>query len=303
MKRPRVNRQAVVGTVLEYVWMIFGMFIYSFGWLACIMPANTLGGGAAGLSLLFYHITGLPIGMLTLIVNGVLLLIGGTIVGWNFGMKTIFCIAMLSVTMSVLQPLLAAVTPAGQTLFALDPVSDRILLVILGGIIAGIGIAICFRQGGSTGGTDIVAMIINKYRTVSYGKILIYSDFVIIGSALLVGMGISAVIYGYVMTAVVGYTVDMIMAGNQQSSQVFIVTHDYEKMAQAIVDNVHRGVTLIDSQGWYSKKESKIVMVVCRKRETSMILKFVKTIDPEAFMTVGSVMGVYGKGFQTIGKG
>ena len=169
--------------------------------------------------------------------------------------------------------------------------------------LAGIGIAICFRQGGSTGGTDIVAMIINKYRTVSYGKILIYSDFVIIGSALLVGMGISAVIYGYVMTAVVGYTVDMIMAGNQQSSQVFIVTHDYEKMAQAIVDNVHRGVTLIDSQGWYSKKESKIVMVVCRKRETSMILKFVKTIDPEAFMTVGSVMGVYGKGFQTIGKG
>ena len=164
MKRPRVNRQAVVGTVLEYVWMIFGMFIYSFGWLACIMPANTLGGGAAGLSLLFYHITGLPIGMLTLIVNGVLLLIGGTIVGWNFGMKTIFCIAMLSVTMSVLQPLLAAVTPAGQTLFALDPVSDRILLVILGGIIAGIGIAICFRQGGSTGGTDIIAMIVNKYK-------------------------------------------------------------------------------------------------------------------------------------------
>lgn len=302
MKRPRVNRQAVVETVLEYVWMIFGMFIYSFGWLACIMPANTLGGGAAGLSLLFYHITGLPIGMLTLIVNGVLLLIGGTIVGWNFGMKTIFCIAMLSVTMSVLQPLLAAVTPAGQTLFALDPVSDRILLVILGGIIAGIGIAICFRQGGSTGGTDIAAMIINKYRTISYGKIVIYSDFVIIGSSMLVGFHIDTVIYGYVMTAVFGYTVDMIMAGNQQSSQVFIVTHDYEKMAQAIVDNIHRGVTLIDSQGWYTKKESKIVMVVCRKRETTMILKFVKTIDPEAFMTVGSVMGVYGKGFQAISK-
>ena len=110
------------------------------------------------------------------------------------------------------------------------------------------------------------------------------------------------VIYGYVMTAVFGYTVDMIMAGNQQSSQVFIVTHDYEKMAQAIVDNIHRGVTLIDSQGWYTKKESKIVMVVCRKRETTMILKFVKTIDPEAFMTVGSVMGVYGKGFQAISK-
>ena len=217
MKRPRVNRQAVVGTVLEYVWMIFGMFIYSFGWLACIMPANTLGGGAAGLSLLFYHITGLPIGMLTLIVNGVLLLIGGTIVGWNFGMKTIFCIAMLSVTMSVLQPLLAAVTPAGQTLFALDPVSDRILLVILGGIIAGIGIAICFRQGGSTGGTDIIAMIVNKYKTISYGRIVMTVDSMIILSSLFVGdMGVDSVIYGFVVTAVLGYTVDVIQAGNQQ---------------------------------------------------------------------------------------
>ena len=145
-------------------------------------------------------------------------------------------------------------------------------------------------------------MIINKYRTISYGKILIFSDFIIIGSSLLVGFHIDTVIYGYVMTAVVGYTVDMIMAGNQQSSQVFIVTHDYEKMADAIVQNIHRGVTLLDSQGWYSKERSKIVMVVCRKRETAMILKFVKTIDPNAFMTVGSVMGVYGKGFQAISQ-
>ena len=174
--------------------------------------------------------------------------------------------------------------------------------MILGGILAGMGVAMCFAQGGSTGGTDIAAMIINKYRTISYGKIVIYSDFVIIGSSMLVGFHIDTVIYGYVMTAVFGYTVDMIMAGNQQSSQVFIVTHDYEKMAEAIVENIHRGVTLIDSQVWYTKKQSKIVMVVCRKRETAMILKFVKTIDPDAFMTVGSVMGVYGKGFQALNK-
>ena len=151
----------------------------------------------------------------------------------------------------------------------------------------------CFAQGGSTGGTDIVAMIINRYRTISYGKILIFSDFIIIGSSLLVGFNIDTVIYGYVMTAVVGYTVDMIMAGNQQSSQVLIVTHDYEKMADAIVQNIHRGVTLLDSQGWYTKERSKVVMVVCRKRETATILKFVKTIDPNAFMSVGSVLGVW----------
>ena len=235
----------------------------------------------------------LQIGTMVFILNAILLFIAGFIVGWNFGLKTIFCVAAISLGMNFWQ----SVLPEGNFLGI-----DNLLAVVLGGILAGVGIALCFSQGGSTGGTDIVAMIINKYRTVSYGKILIYSDFIIIGSSLLVGMGISAVIYGYVMTAVVGYTVDMIMAGNQQSSQVFIVTHDYARMAEAIVQNVHRGVTLIDSQGWYSKEKSKIVMVVCRKRETAMILKFVKTIDPDAFMTVGSVMGVYGKGFQSISK-
>lgn len=294
-----LTMETVLKSVKEYFLMTVGMMLYSFGWIGCILPVKGTGGGAAGLSLVVCSAleqigVDIQIGTMVFVLNAILLLVAGFIVGWNFGVKTIICVVVISLGMNFWQDVL----PEGDFLHL-----ERILAVILGGILAGIGIAMCFAQGGSTGGTDIVAMIINKYRTVSYGKILIYSDFVIIASAMLVGMGISAVIYGYVMTDVVGYTVDMIMAGNQQSSQVFIVTHDYEKMAQAIVDNVHRGVTLIDSQGWYSKKESKIVMVVCRKRETSMILKFVKTIDPEAFMTVGSVMGVYGKGFQTIGKG
>ena len=288
----------VIKPLREYFLMFVGMMLYSFGWIGCILPAKGVGGGAAGLSLVLctalenigIH---LQIGTMVFIINALLLFIAGFIVGWNFGVKTVFCVAVISLGMNFWQ----SVLPEGNFLGI-----DNLLAVVLGGILAGAGIALCFSQGGSTGGTDIVAMIINKYRTVSYGKILIYCDFFIIGSSLLVGMGISAVIYGYVLTAVVGYTVDMIMAGNQQSSQVFIVTHDYERMAQAIVENVHRGVTLIDSQGWYSKEKSKIVMVVCRKRETAMILKFVKTIDPDAFMTVGSVMGVYGKGFQAISK-
>lgn len=288
----------VLKPVKEYLLMLAGMLLYSFGWIGCILPAQGVGGGAAGLSMVLCSALqgagiDLQIGTMVFLINAVLLLIAGFIVGWNFGLKTIFCVVIISLGMNFWQDVL----PEGNFL-GIEP----LLSVVLGGILAGTGIAICFSQGGSTGGTDIVAMIINRYRTVSYGKILIYSDFVIIGSSLFVGMGISAVIYGYVMTAVVGYTVDMIMAGNRQSSQVFIVTHDYEKMADAIAQNVHRGVTLIDSQGWYSKQRSKIVMVVCRKRETAMILKFVKTIDPDAFMTVGSVMGVYGKGFQAISR-
>ena len=101
---------------------------------------------------------------------------------------------------------------------------------------------------------------------------------------------------------VFSYTVDMIMAGNQQSSQIFIVTHDYKAMADAMLYQANRGATVIDAQGWYSKEPSKIVMVVCRKRDTSMILKIVKTVDPHAFISVGSVMGVYGKGFDALNK-
>ena len=294
-----ITPNSVWKIVKEYFLMFFGMMMYSFGWIGCVLPANGMGGGAAGLSLVLctalenlgMHV---QIGTMVFFINAVLLLVAGFIVGWNFGVKTIFCVLVISVGMNFWQ----GVLPEGNVLGV-----DNLLSIVMGGILAGTGIALCFTQGGSTGGTDIVAMIINKYRTISYGKILIYSDFVIIASSLLVGKGISAVIYGYVLTAVVGYTVDMIMAGNQQSSQVLIVTHDYEKMADAIAQNIHRGVTLIDSQGWYSKERSKIVMVVCRKRETAMILKFVKTIDPDAFMTVGSVMGVYGKGFQAINKG
>ena len=294
-----ITPNSVWKIVKEYFLMFFGMMMYSFGWIGCVLPANGMGGGAAGLSLVLctalenlgMHV---QIGTMVFFINAVLLLVAGFIVGWNFGVKTIFCVLVISVGMNFWQ----GVLPEGNFLGV-----DNLLSIVMGGILAGAGIALCFTQGGSTGGTDIVAMIINKYRTISYGKILIYSDFVIIASSLLVGKGISAVIYGYVLTAVVGYTVDMIMAGNQQSSQVLIITHDYEKMADAIARNIHRGVTLIDSQGWYSKEQTKMVMVVCRKRETAMILKFVKTIDPDAFMTVGSVMGVYGKGFQAINKG
>lgn len=278
--------------------MALGMMLYSFAWIGCIMPVDGTGGGAAGLSLVLCHALetvgiSIQLGTMSFIINAILLLISGFIVGWNFGIKTIFSVAMIAIGLNFWQTVL----PAGDFLHL-----ERILAVILGGILAGIGIAICFAQGGSTGGTDIVSMIINKYRTVNYSKILIYSDFIIIGSSMLVGYHIDTVIYGYVMTAVAGYTVDIIQAGNQQSNQVMIITHDYAKMADAIINDVHRGVTLIDSQGWYSKEKSKIIMVVCRKRETPTLLKFVRGIDPNAFISVGSVMGVYGKGFQALNK-
>ena len=302
-KQTKLAGNITIGTVLEtikeYVLMTVGMFLYAFGWIGCILPVKGVGGGASGLSIIICTALKntwgiqIDIGTMVFCINAILLLIAGFIIGWKFGIKTIYCIIVLSIAMNFWQSQLG-----GEDILHLE----RFLSIILGGVCAGIGVAICFQQGGSTGGTDIVAMIINKYRTISYGKIVIYSDFVIIGSSMLVGMGIDTVIYGYVMTTVFGYTVDMIMAGNQQSSQIMIITPDYERMAATITESAHRGVTLIDSQGWYTKEPNKMVMVVCRKRETSTILKVVKSVDPNAFITVGSVMGVYGRGFDALNK-
>ena len=292
-----IIKELMLKPVKEYFLMTVGMIMYSFAWIGCILPAKGVGGGAAGLSLVLCHAVeewlgvSIQIGTMVFIINGILLLIAGFIIGWNFGVKTVYCVVVISLGMNFWQ----SVLPEGDFLHL-----ERILSVILGGILAGMGVAMCFAQGGSTGGTDIAAMIINKYRTISYGKIVIYSDFVIIGSSMLVGFHIDTVIYGYVMTAVFGYTVDMIMAGNQQSSQVFIVTHDYEKMAEAIVENIHRGVTLIDATGGYSRHEIRIVMVVCYKRDAGHVLRIARDVDPKAFVTIASVSGTYGEGFRKL---
>lgn len=297
-----IGKTSVFGVFKEYLLMTIGMCIYAFGWIGCILPAHCMGGGASGLSLLIYYLTGevMSIGMIVFAINAVLLLIAGFIVGWKFGIKTIYCVTVLSVAMWALQKMFTLPDGTVEDIFQLD---NRLLSAILGGIFAGIGVAMCFMQGGSTGGTDIVAMIINKYRTISYGKIVRFSDSFIIASALfLPNIGIDGVIYGFVFVAVFSYTVDMIMAGNQQSSQILIICKDYRVMADAMNNIAHRGATVIDSVGWYTKHDSKIVMVVCRKRDTSVVLKVVKSVDPDAFITVGSVMGVYGKGFEALNK-
>ena len=307
--------------------MTFGMFCYAFGWLMCVLPAGGMGGGAAGLATLINAIlptslTGfLTIGTLVFIINCVLLILGVIIIGWKFGIKTLYCILMMSVMFNLVESFL----PADLMVNMLQGVDAwRLLLVVLGAASCGLGIAVSFMQGGSTGGTDIVAMIINKFRTVSYGKVLLMTDCGILISSVfltttvniadstnaialttiepLSSLAFARMIYGFIMIAVIGYTVDFVQSGNQQSNQIMIFCKDYEAMADMINTKAHRGATLIDAMGWYTKTPSKAVMVVCRKRDTSMILKLVREQDPSAFLTVGSVMGVYGQGFDALNK-
>ena len=306
--------KAAVG-LKEYIILGLGMFLYAFGWTACIIPSGGMGGGATGMSMLLNAVfPAISLGQFVFIINAILLLIGGFIVGWNFGIKTIYCIIVLSIAMDTWDFWLpdgtlldGEIIKNGLLVQYTETInSHNILLIILGAVVAGSGVAISFSQGGSTGGTDIVAMIINKYKTISYGRIVISSDFFIIGCSIFVAddiaTGIATIVYGYIMIAVYGYTVDVIQSGSQQSSQIFIISPKYAEIADAINNEAHRGVTIIDGKGWYSKSECKIAMVVCRKRNASEILKIAHRIDENAFITMGSVMGVYGKGFEALSK-
>ena len=295
--KQNVQKSGFLISVKEYIIMTIGMCIYSFGWIGCVLPAKSTSGAASGLAIVISkaleNTVGweIKIGTIVLCINVVLLIIAGLTLGWKFGIKTIYCIFALSMSMNIWQDIL----PADDFLHI-----DRFLSMIIGGVITGFGVAITLMQGGSAGGTDIVAMIINKFRAISYGRVIFVLDLLIIASSLTVGFSIDAAIYGYIMTLVFGYTVDMILAGNKQSSQVFIISPKYEEITRALNLELGRGVTLIESEGGYTHNHTKMVMVVCNNRETPAVMKYVKNIDPNAFMTVASVMGVYGQGFQPI---
>ena len=209
-------------TLREYVLMTAGLLIYSFGWIACIKPMEVAAGGGTGLAMIVSHTAAemwgvdIRIGTVFLTINAFLLLLSGLTVGWNFGFKTLFCIVVASGFMALMEPYFMVHYPPSGDVLGLD---DKLLTIILGALLAGAGMAVCFTAGGATGGTDIVAKIFHKYWGVAYGKVIIYTDILIIGSTLLVGYGLSDVVYGYIVTVVVGTSVDLLMAGSQQSNR------------------------------------------------------------------------------------
>lgn len=259
----------------EYGLISIGGLMYSFAWTSILIPAGVMGGGLNGIGLLIYYATGgtnggIPLGVTFLVLNAVLVGVASLLISLKFGAKTIYAIGFISVAMAVMQQ----AVPDN----VLGLADDKLLSAILGGALAGAGISICFTQGGSTGGTDIIALIINKYKTVSYGKVLMLCDLIIIGCSLFIFKNITSVIYGYVMVAVFGYTIDAVMAGNRQSAQILIVSPKYDQIAERIFSEMHRGVTLLDGEGWYTKTPTKVVMVVCRKNETGILFRVIKEV-------------------------
>ncbi len=283
------KRHPVWNVIRSYGIITFALFANALAWTAFLLPSEIVGGGITGLSALIFYATGIPVAVPLIVINILLLAISVKSLGLGFGVKTIYSAVVLSVFFAILQPLIT------------EPiVDDRFMSAILGGILGGASVGLVFTQGGSTGGTDIIAMIINKYRNISHGRIILYLDIAIISSSYLLFQSLEVMVYGYVTMAVASYSIDMLLMGHRRSVQLFIFSPKYELIAEKIANDIGRGITLLNGQGWYSKEESAVLVVVVRRYETSMVFRTIKEVDPEAFISVANVMGVYGKGFDPI---
>lgn len=277
--------------IRSYLLIAFGMLIYAVAATGFLVPHRIVGGGATGMSTIIYYLSGetIPVGVGYFLINIVLVGIGLKVLGPKFGVKTVFAIIVGSVFLSILQPLIPEAF-----------VSDKFMSSIIAGMLTGIGIALALAEGGSTGGTDIVALIITKYKNVSPGKMIMYCDCGIIASSLLINFNIEGLMYGYVMMGVVSFTVDFVLTGKKQSAQLFIFTEKYDEVADRITQDVNHGVSVVDCKGWYSGQAKKMLIVVVRKNEAIDVLRIAKQVDPNVFMTMNTVMGVFGKGFEEV---
>lgn len=302
-QKTKSGARKVLSVVNDYVIITIGLLCYTAGWCIFVIPNGIVGGGVSGIGAIVQYATNgaIPVSYTFFGVNLVLLAIGIKVLGKAFGVKTVYAVFVASLLFRVLPEIIP------QTFIDEIAVANgKLLCAIIGGCMSGLGIGMAFSRGGSTAGTDVIALIISKYRNVPPGRIILLCDIFIVGSSIFLpsddnfGMRIAGVMYGYLVVAACSYVVDLSVAGNKQSVQVFIFSKQYQVIADMISGTMGRGVTVLDAEGWYTKQSEKVLLVMVRKVEANYLLSMIKQIDKQAFISVGSVMGVYGRGFDAI---
>lgn len=284
MKSIRITR-----TARDYVFITIGVAIYAFGFCGFILPEEIVTGGLAGLSTLIYLTTGIPVAVSNYGLNLILLACAYRVVGKKFVVGTIFGATMISLFIGIFQPLLAD----GFT-------KEPFMNIVIGATLCGIGIGMTFVHNGSSGGTDIVAAMVNKKSNVTIGRTMLYVDCTIILSGYLIFHNMEKMVYGFVFMFFISYVADQVIYTNRRAVQFTIISRKWAQIADAINNEAHRGCTALDGTGWYSKQGVKVLLVMCRKIESVSISRIIKSIDPNAFVTQANVSGVYGLGFDEL---
>ncbi len=284
------NIRQLYYSLQDYVFILLGLLMYSFGWTGFILSNEIVTGGVTGICALIFFATGIPVSVSYIVINVVLLAIAFKILGGKFLVKTIFGVVALSLLLSLF-----------QWIFTEPLLKDQpFMSIVIGAMLCGAGLGFVFSGNGSTGGTDIIAAIVNKYKHVSIGRAMILCDFIIIGSSYFLFHSIDKIVFALVEMLICNYMLDLVLNGNRQSVQFLIFSQKYPEIADRINHDMDRGCTILDGMGWYSKKPVKVIVLIAKKSESVTIFRIVKSIDKRAFISQSTVRGVYGEGFDEI---
>lgn len=297
-----MNRKKVLGQIRDLFWLTVACFIFAFAWEGFMIPNGLSAGGMMGLCTVLQYATGgvIQAQYSYIVVNAVLIIIAVLVMGIGFGFKTIYSIVVSTLAMQLLGGMEFLHCLPGQFFY----VRETLLIPVIAGVLEGVGIGMVIRYGGSTGGTDIVALMINKYWPVSLSKAFLIMDFFIIALILfLPGKTFADMIYGVVEIVLFSSVLDTVVAGQKSSYQLMVFSDHYQKIADHIINDLERGVTVLKAQGWYTKLDKNVLLILISKKELPNLMKEIKKTDPRAFMSVSPTSSVYGEGFEEIKAG
>ena len=289
METQKISRKLLLSELHDYAFIFIGILMCASGWVVFLLPNHIMTGGTPGISSILEWGMGIDVEYSYMAINGILLLIALKILGLRFCVKTIYAVALFSTFIPILRNLVGDRQLLSDQLF---------MATVVGACFWGCGVGISLAAHGSTGGSDVVAAIVNKYKDISLGHAILITDLLIITSSYLVLRDWEQVIYGYVMLFISTFCVDQVVNMSRRSVQFFIITEKYNEIGEQINNNIHRGCTLIKGQGFYSGRDVSMLFVLARRSESGRIFALINEIDPKAFVSQSAVIGVYGEGFE-----
>lgn len=297
-----MNGKKVKKYIIDYLALTFACFSFAFAWEAFMIPNGMSAGGMMGLCTVIQYATAgfIPAQYSYFVINALLIVVAVLAMGIGFGFKTIYCIAMSSLAMQLLEGIAAIKCVPGEFFF----VRETVLIPIIAGVFEAVGIGLVLRFGGSTGGTDIIALMVNKYWPVSLSVVFLISDLAVVCLLLfLPDKNFNDMIYGIEELVTFSLMIDFVVGGKKSSYQLLVFSDKYEQIADYVINDLQRGATVLSAKGWYTKKEKDVLLLLINQKELPAISKAIKEIDQKAFMSVSPTNNVYGEGFDEIRAG
>ena len=285
----KITFKEILNEAKNYLFITIGLGIFVFGWSAFMTPYEVTGGGVAGIASILYFATKIPIGFTTFVLNAILIAIAWKVLGPKFCINSLICTLIMSIFFYI-----------GQRIFTQPILDDMFMRVIIGASLGALGAGISINWGGNTGGLDIIALMVGKYRNISYGKVNMMCNLLIVGSSFFILMDVQRLVYSFVVLFVGMLVADSVIDGFHQTYQFMIFSKKNDEISQRINQELHRGATFLKGYGAYDRHENDVLLIIAHRTDKVRVSRIIKEIDSSAFVTITKTSNVFGKNFDTL---